>query len=147
MFEIRRDIRRDMLNRYQCSERGFTLVETLIGIVVMATVGATLLFGTYTLIKSDESARIHMGADSLARYELEYVKAMTYLNAPWSYELPGTPPSWDLGHNDVPSSFTDYTVVVSASGIAGGDDDIQKISAVVCYKGTQILQVDTYRTK
>ncbi len=129
------------------NEHGFTLVETLIGIVILATVGATMLLGTYIVIKSNESARIHMGADSLARYELEYVKAMTYLNAPWSYELPGTPPSWDLAHNSLPSNFADYMVVISASSIAGGDDDIQKISAVVSYKGTQILQVDTYRAK
>ena len=123
------------------------MIETLVALVILATIGTTLVASVFTLIKSDETVRTHISADSLARYELEYVKAMTYLNAPWDYVLPGTPPSWDLTHDSLPAGYTDYTVSVSASSLGGYDDDIQKISAVINYKGRQILQVDTYLTK
>lgn len=33
--------------RSWCGEHGFTLLETMIGIVILATVGATMLLGTY----------------------------------------------------------------------------------------------------
>jgi prepilin-type N-terminal cleavage/methylation domain-containing protein len=136
-----------MLKRYFRSESGVTLIEVLVAIVILATVGATMVAGVFTVLKGDESVRRHIAADSLARYEIEYVKAMTYLNAPWSYILPGTPPSWDVTHTSLPSGYTDYTVTVQASILAGYDNDIQMISAVVSYKGSQVLQVDTYRTK
>jgi Tfp pilus assembly protein PilV len=135
-----------MYSRFH-AERGVTLVETLVSIVILATVGATMVAGVFTILKSDESVRRHIAAESLARYELEYVKAMTYLNAPWTYAVPGTPPSWDITHNSLPAAYSDYSVTVVASSLIGYDDDIQKISAVISYKGSQVLQVDTYRTK
>jgi Tfp pilus assembly protein PilV len=137
----------NMLYRYFRGERGVTLIETLVGIVVLATVGATMVASVFTVLKSDESVRQHIAAESLARYELEYVKAMTYLNAPWTYELPGTPPSWDINHDSLPSGYSGFIVSVHASSLSGYDNDIQMISAVVSYKGSQVLQVDTYRTK
>jgi len=136
-----------MMKHYFHGERGVTLIETLVAIVVLATVGATMVAGVFTVIKSDESVRTRIAAESLARYELEYIKTMTYLNAPWTYILPGTPPSWDLAHSNLPPGYADYTVTVSASTIAGYDEDIQKVSAVVRYKGSQLLEVDTYLTK
>jgi prepilin-type N-terminal cleavage/methylation domain-containing protein len=128
-------------------ERGVTLIETLVAIVILATVGATMVASVFTIVKSDASVRNHIAAESLARYELEYVKAMAYLNANWEYTVPGSPPSWDVTHNSLPSGYTGYSVVVSASKLDVYDDDIQKISAIVKYNGTQILEVDTYRTK
>lgn len=128
-------------------ESGFSLIETLVGIVVLSTIGIAMVAGIFTLIKSDETVRTHVAAESLARYELEYVKAMVYLNAPWEYEVPGTPPSWDLAHNSLPSGYDDYSVIVNADTISGCDADIQKVSAIINYKGNQVLQIDTYLTK
>lgn len=136
-----------MTGKVISGEQGVTLVEILVAIVILSTVAATILAGTYTLIKGDEMARKRMSADSLARYELEYVKAMNYVNAPWNYKLPGTPPSWDVTHDSLPEGYSDFSVAVSATSLAGYDDDIQKISVVVDYKDEQLLQVDTYQTK
>jgi len=128
-------------------EQGITLMETLVAIFILATVGMTITASMYTIVKNDEVARIHISAESLVRNELEYVKAIDYLKAPWEYQLPGNPPSFDLNHNSLPDGYDGYAVSVVAEAIPGCDDDIQKITASVTYHGQQVLRIETYRNK
>jgi len=127
------------------SEKGFSLIEVaiaivLLGIVAIAVLGA-LATSSRALFIADERA----AAESLARTEMEYVRNQEYSGAPWTYELPLPPgwpsdslPSWwdeDNPHT-LPEGYDGYTINVSAVPIheIGGhpiDDGIHKITVKV----------------
>ena len=69
-------------------------------------------------------------AEALAKSEMEYIKAESYTNAPWSYQLPGTSPPFDATHV-MPAGFSAYTLNASATVITGLGSDIQKITVTV----------------
>lgn len=115
---------------------------------VLAMVAAVMLSGVYATVKSNEVAREAISAESLARSELEYVKATGYHSTiPWSYTLPGTPPYWDSSHTSLPSGYSNYTVTVSAISLGYSPDTIQKVTATVSYGGNQVMNISTYDTQ
>jgi prepilin-type N-terminal cleavage/methylation domain-containing protein len=118
-------------------EKGFTLIEVVIAIALLGVLAVAFFsaLGTASLgiLTADERAT----AEGLARSEMEYVKTQAYSTAPWSYELPGTPPSWDTNHA-LPSGYDGYTANVAASLVNATDDGIQKITIIVSHLGEQI---------
>ena len=126
------------------NEKGLTLIEVIIavallGIIVVAFFGA-LSTASKALFIADEQAT----AESLARTEMEYVKSVDYVTAPWSYQLPSTPPWWDASHT-LPAGYDNYTVNVSAAPLPGPDDGIQKITVTVSYLGDMVLTLEDYK--
>lgn len=126
---------------------GISLAETLVAMAVLSLVAAVMLSGVYAIVKSNEVAREAISAESLARSELEYVQAKGYNAAPWSYTLPGTPPTWDASHTSLPSGYSNYTVTVSAISLGYSPDTIQKVTATVSYGGNQVMNISTYDTQ
>ena len=136
-------------------ERGVSLTECLVAVFILGFVGVTLVAGIYTTIQGDNITRTNMTAESLARYELEYVKAVsdnwtniTKATTPWSYTLPGSYPAWDSTHNSLPSGYTGYTVTVqgvllSASPYSN-DTNIEQVTATAKYNGKQKAQIAEY---
>ena len=136
------------------SQRGVSLTETLVAIAILAIICAALVGGLFVSVKGDQVARTRISAEGLARYELEYVKASNYWGSTsWTYTLPGGPyPSWDSGHNSIPAAYSGYTVTVTGVTPPPGADytgatTIQKVTAVVNYGGSQVLNISTYRTQ
>jgi hypothetical protein len=107
-----------------------------------------LIAGVLTSVKSNETARTRISAESLARSELEYVNSQTYsvlLPLPWEYTLPAGPyPAWDPAHNSLPPDYAGYSIRVSSIERAAG---IQTITAVVRYNGGDVLTIETYRAQ
>ncbi|MGA2158356.1 MAG: type II secretion system protein [Dehalococcoidia bacterium] len=134
-------------------ERGVSLTEALVALAILGFVGVTLVAGIYTTIQGNTIARINMSAESLARYELEYVKSVsdnwtniTKATAPWHYTLPGGPyPAWDSSHNSLPSGYTGYTITVNGNVLGGSyDTNIQQVTATVTYSSKQEAQIAEY---
>lgn len=131
-------------------ERGVSLTETIIAIAILAIIAAALVGGLFISVQGDQVARTHISAESLARYELEYVKALNYWGTlTWSYTLPGAAPTFDPTHNSLPSGYTGYSVTVSAIPAPGysGTTNIQKVTVTVKYNGSAVMSIDTYRTQ
>lgn len=132
------------------SERGVSLTETLIAIAILGIITAALVGGLFVSIKGDQVARTRISAEGLARYELEYVKAADYWDqTSWIYTLPGSPPTWDVTHNSLPSAYDGYAVTVTANPVSGysGSTIMQKLTASVVYNGRQVISIETYRTQ
>ncbi|MGA2368077.1 MAG: hypothetical protein ABSF74_05870 [Dehalococcoidia bacterium] len=134
-------------------ERGVSLAEALVAVAILGFVGVTLVAGIYTTIQGNNIARTNITAESLARYELEYVKSVSdnwtnisKATVPWSYTLPGGPyPAWDSSHNNLPSGYTSYTITVQ--GILApccSDSKIQQVTATVTYNSKQEAQIAEY---
>jgi type II secretory pathway pseudopilin PulG len=136
-----------MFTQKRISESGISLTETLVAMAIVGFVAAVFVGGLFVSIKGNELSRNRISAESLARSELEYVKASPYQTAWWSYTLPGSPPWWDANHNALPTGYQDYSVTVSADTLSGYDSNIQKITAVVSYKGSQIFSIIAYKAK
>ena len=134
-------------------EWGATLVEVVIAIAILGIVGVAI-FGALSgsskaVITSDERTT----AESLARAEMEYIVSHDYVGAPWSYRIPGTPPSWDLSHTL--TGYPGYSIDVSAAALSDNGtvrSGIEKIMVTVSRSGRPILTsanstLEGYRTE
>ena len=130
-------------------ERGFTLIEILIALVVLAVIATAFLYALAASSKSASLSDERTSAESLARTELEYVKNSVYIIAPWQYQLPGTPPTWDLVHTlpTSPSDYSGYTVRVTSALVHATDDGLQLITVVVSHGGSTIYTLSSYKAQ
>jgi len=151
--------------RVHRSERGISTLETMVALVIMSFVAVAIIAGIYMSVKSNEVARKIISAESLARAELDYIKAtenntawyaISWDPAKWSYTLTSTPVSpptpWkDPNHVSLPEGYTGYSVTCNATSLSSSpynnDPDIQKITVTVYLNEEQAIQIETNRSK
>jgi len=137
---------RRLAQRLIKKETGFSLVEVLVGLAIIGIVVVGFLMAIATAYKANIISDERTTADSLARAQMEYVKAQGYISADsagWPYELPGSPPpvSWLWAIPVDPPAG--YTVNVDAIPIHDiGDDGIQKIIIVVSHNNKIIVTLE-----
>jgi len=136
--------------RMHRSERGVSLAEVLVALVILAFVGVAVIAGVFTSIKSNETARTRISAESLARSEIEFVYSQPYVATNWTYILPDNPSypaGWDATHS-MPEGYAGYLITVSASeNNSGTKSSKQKITAAVSYNGSPVLTIVTYQAQ
>lgn len=135
-----------ILSKLLKKERGFTLIEILVAILLLGIIGVAFFGGLSTasrvIILGDERAT----SESLARTEMEYVRNQDYYLAPWSYEIPDTdPPDWDLTHT-LPAGYSGYYVTVTAETLSGPDNGIQKITIIVEHPDKEVIKLVSYKS-
>jgi prepilin-type N-terminal cleavage/methylation domain-containing protein len=130
------------------SQLGMTLIEVLVALGILAAVAVVFLVGMSTSSKAVIVSQESVASESLAKSEMEYVKSVTYLNTPWTYELPSNPPSWDLTHS-LPNGYEGYSVQVDAALVPGHitDDGIQRITVAVSRNGETAFTLVGYKVK
>ena len=131
-------------------QRGFTLMEVLIALAILAAAAVTFLVGITTSSKAVMVSQKNIAAESLAKSELEYVKSTTYCsaNVTWSYELPSNPPAWAPTHS-LPDGYVGYSVNVNGSTLPGHtfDDGIQRITVTVTRNGEPAFSLIGYKVE
>ena len=134
-------------------EMGLTLVEILVALGILAAVAVVFLLAMTTSSKAVMVSQESVAVESLAKSEMEYVKSTTYQDAPWSYEIPSNPPSWDLAHS-MPSGYDGYSIQVNAAQMevnpdnpAGEDDGLQKITVTVLRNGETVFTLVGYKVR
>ena len=134
-------------------EGGLTLVEVLIALGILAAVAVVFLIGMTTSSKAIMVSQESVAAESLAKSEMEYVKSVAYQDAPWSYEIPSSPPSWSPAHS-MPDGYAQYAIQVSAEQMEvnpenppGEDDGIQKITVTVLRNGEAVFTLVGYKVR
>jgi len=137
-------------NRVQRTERGVSLIETLVALFILSVVGVAAIAGIYTTVKSNEVARTQITAESLARTELEFVSSQPYVTTALDYTLtlptdhPSYPTGWDQTHT-MPEGYTNYSIrVYAGDNVPGEESSIRKITADVFYNTTKVLGISTY---
>ena len=100
-------------------ERGAGLVETLIAVAIAAIAITALLAALSTGSIAVQRSDKRVTAENLARAQMEYTKAQTYLAAPTAYTTIAAP--------------NGYSILAKATSISGRDADIQKITVTVSY--------------
>ncbi len=99
------------------NERGFSLVEVLIALLILGIIGAAFLSGLATASKALVTADERATAESLARSQMEYVKNQDYDTAPDGGEA-----TYDK-IDDIPEGYTIWSINRAGDPVNGDDDD------------------------
>ncbi len=130
------------------SQRGFTLVEILVSIALLAIIGigfaGTLNTSSKALVTTDERET----AKNIAEMEMEYLKSQTYADQ-------SAVPSEGYAARSLPAEYSDYSVVTGGDGkiyaqdAADHPDDhnIQKIEITIKHLDKEVLTITGYKTR
>jgi len=115
-------------------ERGFTLVETLVALAIFGLVAGVFLSGLTVSSKSVMVSQERVAAESLAKSQMEYIKAQDYS---------------DIGNYlkiDVPTDLRDQVYDIAV------DDpvdihlgELQKITVTVTHNGDTVFTLVGYK--
>jgi len=143
--------------RLVTGQKGQTLLEVLIAIVILGMVAVPFLTALSVSSRSIMVADDKAAAESLARSELEYVKNSPYNWTGFVYEIPATPdkpPPWDSSRTALDDCYMGYSVNVTGVPIdtetgaplsPGTDLHIQNITVVVYHVNRTVLTMSAYK--
>jgi len=113
------------------SERGVTLVETLVAVGILGMALVMFLGGLSTGLLTTAQADRLSTAHELARSQMEYTKNTAYSAAPYTYPTV-TPP-------------TGYGVTSAASTITSGNANIELVTVQVTKGGAVVYSLEGYK--
>jgi len=138
-------------------ETGFTLIETIIGLGIIATAGLAFVSGLATSMQAEDVHQGRVTGKIVATGEMEYVMRQPYSSSPWSYNVTSSqrfsnqqPSWWDISNPPLlPDDYTGYLVSVTAADfdadadgvleVPGDDSDIRRITVRVYRPETKLL--------
>jgi prepilin-type N-terminal cleavage/methylation domain-containing protein len=115
------------------SEKGFTLIEVIIAVFIIATVGVGLLAGLTLTSRVVLSTDNQETARDLAVAEMEYIKSLSYNTSSYSYNQGLIP------------SGSNYTVSVINPPPSLQDGNLQKITVIISRNGTEVIRLADYK--
>jgi prepilin-type N-terminal cleavage/methylation domain-containing protein len=117
------------------SEKGFSLIETLIGLVIFGLIEIAILSSLAASSRANVTNANLTRAESLARSQMEFVKSQTYINDPNPvYQTIATP----LGYSFV-------TPMAARVGDSGNDIYLQKIIVSVQHDNHTLFTITDYK--
>ena len=127
-------------------QKGFTLIETLVGVAILGVISVALLSGLSTGYKSLDISKERTFAESLVKSQVEYIKEQQYISVA-NYAAVGP---YDV--IDIPPHLTGagYTVEISppvlveVAGVSG--HELQSITIKVKRHDKGKLTITFYRT-
>lgn len=128
-------------------ERGFTLIECLVAVALLASIGVGFLSALTTSTNATGVVEKKVDIDQLARTQLEYIKGLNYIRESDYSSINYYPSVEEVG---LITLTGDYDIVVSApqSVIDGGgsaDEDIQKITVIIKRGSDSLLTLEGYK--
>lgn len=141
------------MNSLVKKENGFSLVEVLVGLVIIGIIAAGFLLAIATAYKANIIADERTTADSLARAQMESVKAQTYIEAEDDSEviyikLAVIPDGYEIWSVNRTGETEDIIGVPwdSQNGTAAvNDDGLQKIKLIIKHNGKEVLTLEDYK--
>src|SRR3972149_2822767 len=113
------------------NEKGFSLLETLVGIAILAVVGIGLVAGLGTTFKMLSITDDRQNAKTLAAAQMEYVQGLPYQSTEYTASA------------SILSQYPGYSVApIVPESIPSGDASIQKITVTVTHPFGQITLID-----
>jgi len=120
-------------------QKGFTLVETLIALTILAVIAVSIFFALNVSIKTTASVDHSTTAESLTRTALEIVKQCGF-----DLDL-DNPPSYQDQVDQSMAIPPGYEVIVSAVGLAS--EGIQKVTVEVYSDDDEVMTTDSYKVQ
>jgi len=124
------------------SEKGFSLVENLVAMVILGIIGLVILTGLFIAARSNIISNEQTRAESLARSQIESIQNQTY--------SPADPPVYS--EISIPADCQGYSFATPlavrldpAEDGLGSDDGLQKITVTVIRNSKTILTIEDYK--
>jgi len=131
------------------SEKGFSLVEVIVALGLMAILAVGLLSGLATTFRAGGISQERVIAESLAKSQWEYIKAQDYILTA-DYDPADPEKSYEL--IDIPDELAmkDYTVEIDppqavTTPSEDSDFEIQSITVVIHREDKPLLMMSDYR--
>ncbi len=145
------------------NERGFTLIEVVIAMLLLGIISVALLSGLAAASRALVIADEHATAESLARSQMEYVKNQAYITAA-DYDV-GVPGSGEVIYvkiTGIPAGYTIWSedragaTVTDIIGVPWDTDPLvnqpvvidaglQRIKLVIKHNGKEIITLEDYK--
>ena len=129
MFRIKFGV---SLKREAKGQRGFTLLEVLIGLAILGIVATPFLGSLTTNHKAVFTADEMATARNLAESQMEYVKQQSYTAA---YTASAT----------ISAAYPGYSTVIGVATPASRDPSIQEITVQVYHQGDMVQTLEGYK--
>ena len=147
IFRLPGSTGRFLLGRSRGMKRGqggYTLIETLAGLAILAMVGVTFLSAMVVSTKATIIADERTTAESLSQAQLEYVMQCHYddMNVPPLYGVDGS--------IDIPQG---YSIEVNAERLdlyedgTANDDGVQRITVKIYHEGELVTTTEGYKAR
>lgn len=121
---------------FRNGELGMTLVEILVALAILGIVAPVFLGGAATALKAAVISQERVAAESLAKSQMESIRAQPYGS---NYALIVIPPELQSKGYNIVSPI--YVERLDAS------DRLQKVTVTVTKSGKQLLQLTDYKVK
>lgn len=129
-------------------QKGFTLIEVLVGVAIFAAIGVALMTGLSTGYKSVGISQERTYAESLAKSQIEYIKTQDYISV---VNYDPNDPEKSYGITNIPTHMVaaGYTVEVNPpetiepAGVSGYE--LQGITVKIKHHGATKLTITFYR--
>ena len=127
---------RTLCNNLVVQEKGITLLETLVAMAILGMVAVVFLTGLAISSKVILLNQDRVAAESLAKSQLEDIKARSYVMEATSYPV-----------MTIPQDLVDrgYDITVSAEPLHAPDDGMQKITVAVDKNGEVLFTLIGYK--
>lgn len=124
-------MRKLRLKQIKRDELGFSLIETVIALALIAILSAGFLTSMSTASKSLIHTDLQETAKNIAESQLETIKkgsfALTYNAAPLA------------------AAYSGYSVSIAVASVPSAPVTLQKITITVSYQGQQVTQIEGYK--
>ena len=124
------------------NQEGFSLIEVLISVFLLGTVGSALLAGLGTVTETTPIANQKSTALSIAEAQMEYIYNQDYdsTNNPPVYQvLPDLPPNYNIDTPMVERLDPDGDGTTN-------DDGLQRVRIIVRYNNEPIATLQGYKS-
>jgi len=125
-----------ILRIFTSRESGVTLIEAVVALAILGTIGVTFLSGLATTSKAAFIADEQATAESLAQSQMEWVK-----NAGYSYNATAYSSAPIPGSKD----YINYSVTIAAEPLHNPDGGIQKITVTVKRSDEGVIKLEGYK--
>ena len=112
------------------SEKGISLIETLVSLALLGTIGVSFLSGLATTSTARVTADEQVSAKILAETLLDHIKKEDYASS-YNYTIP--------------SEFAGYTANVTVDNIK--NEDIQKLTVKIEHQGDEVFLLESYKVR
>ena len=110
------------------NEKGFSLIEVLIALVLISLIAAAFLSGLATSLTALAIADKQETAKNLAETQMEYVKGQDYADSYAPASIPG--------------EYAGYSATIDAESIRGG---LQEITVTIKHNDKEVITLEDYK--
>ena len=133
------------LRIWRGSDRGFSMLETIIAVAILGAIGVGFMTALATTVLSTDITDEQLTAENLLRTQMEYIRDQAFVDSgPGSYDAYVPPAGITLP--------TGYTITVVAEQYCDSTQcyptgEIQKITARVFRDGVIVKRLEDLKTK